>query len=424
MTRLARALRCLAASALAHALRCVAASALLLASASAGAAPTVILLSWDGVRHDYPARVGERAPGLERLRREGAQAERLVPVFPSSTFPGHVSLATGTYPDRHGIVDNRFFDRERGEFRMANDASWIQAEPLWAAAERQGVPAAVFFWVGSETDWHGVGARYRKTPFDSGIGEARKVEQILAWLDLPVAQRPRLVMAWWHGADHAGHVAGPDDASVSDAMLEQDAHLVALLEGLDARHAWGETTLLLVSDHGMTRVAGEIPLRARVAALGVDARVSAGACVAHLFADDPADVERLATGLSDLGNARVLRGAELPDSMRLRHPTRTGDLVVLADPGFVFRDAGARERIWRFVGGLFGWSTGMHGYDPELPDMGGVLLAKGRGVAPGTQLPAQRMIDVAPTVAALLGIDAPRQSEGTPIRALLPAARR
>jgi len=166
-----------------------------------------------------------------------------------------------------------------------------------------------------------------------------------------------------------------------------------------------------------------VPLRARVAALGVDARVSAGASVAHLFVDDAADVERLAAGLSDLEGARVLRGSELPDAMRLKHPTRTGDLVVLADPGFVFRDASTRERVWRFVGGLFGWHTGMHGYDPELPDMGGVLLAKGRGVAAGTTLPPQRMIDVAPTVAALLGMDPPAQCEGTPIQALLPAPR-
>ncbi len=88
---------------------------------SAGAAPTVILLSWDGVRHDYPDR--GQLPALARMMREGARAEKLLPVFPSSTFPGHVSLATGTYPDRHGIVDNRFIDRQRGRFEMENDAS-------------------------------------------------------------------------------------------------------------------------------------------------------------------------------------------------------------------------------------------------------------------------------------------------------------
>ena len=59
------------------------------------------------------------------MRVEGLRAERFVPVFPANTFPAHVSLATGTYVDRHGIVGNVFRDLERGRFSYSNDASWI-----------------------------------------------------------------------------------------------------------------------------------------------------------------------------------------------------------------------------------------------------------------------------------------------------------
>ena len=62
----------------------------------------------------------------------------------------------------------------------------------------------------------------------------------------------------------------------------------------------------------------------------------------------------------------------------------------------------------------------MHGYAPDHPDMGGILLAMGRGVSAGTRLPAVRMIDVAPTVAKLLGIEPPAHSEGVPIAGFLP----
>ena len=74
--------------------------------------PIVVVLSWDGVRHDYPERA--ELPGLSRLQSEGVRARRLTPVYPSKTFPGHVSIATGTYPDVHGIVDNHFFDPGAG----------------------------------------------------------------------------------------------------------------------------------------------------------------------------------------------------------------------------------------------------------------------------------------------------------------------
>jgi arylsulfatase A-like enzyme len=55
---------------------------------------------------------------------------------------------------------------------------------------------------------------------------------------------------------------------------------------------------------------------------------------------------------------------------------------------------------------------GGHGYDPELPEMGAIFFALGRGVTPATRLGVVRAIDVAPTAAALLGIDPPAQSEG------------
>ena len=160
-------------------------------------APIVVVLSWDGVRHDYPD-MGDY-PALKRMAREGVRADRLLPVFPSATFPGHVSMATGTYPDRHGVVDNRFFDSARGYYQDRGDADWIEAEPLWIAAERQGVPSATYFWVGSETDWRGQGTRMRVAPFDATHSEMRKVAQILEWLALPESERPRLIMSYWSG---------------------------------------------------------------------------------------------------------------------------------------------------------------------------------------------------------------------------------
>jgi predicted AlkP superfamily pyrophosphatase or phosphodiesterase len=70
----------------------------------------VILLSWSGMRHDYPE--GGNFPALKRIENNGIRAGRLRPVYLSNTFPGHVSIATGTTPDVHGIVDNVFRQKE------------------------------------------------------------------------------------------------------------------------------------------------------------------------------------------------------------------------------------------------------------------------------------------------------------------------
>jgi hypothetical protein len=368
---------------------------------------TVIVISMDGVRHDYPDRA--RFPAFERIARDGLRAARLVPVYPSNTFPNHVSLATGATPAVHGIVDNRFWDRARKQrFDYSNDASWIDAEPLWAAAERQGVRAATFFWVGSETDWRGVGARYREAPFDASVGEAEKVARIFTWLDLPKAERPRLVMSYWRGADRSGHARGPDSPGVVKQLTEQDRELGVLLAGLDARGAWAHTTLLVVSDHGMTAAAKTVSVKDALRSAQVRAHVEPSSSVAHVFLDDPADLARAERALAGLAGVRVDRRETLPAELRLAHPTRTGDLVVRAEPPWSFAKGGLLARPAR----------GMHGYAPDHPDMAGILFAIGRGVPAGAKPSQVRMIDVAPTVARLLGIDPPRDAEGRAIAAI------
>ncbi|HTO07477.1 MAG TPA: ectonucleotide pyrophosphatase/phosphodiesterase [Myxococcota bacterium] len=379
----------------------------LAANARAAEPSVVVLLSWDGTRWDYPARAATVA--LARMARDGAHARRLTPVFPSSTFPNHVSLATGTYPDRHGIIENSFTDRQGRRFSYGNDASFIEAEPLWAAAERQGVRAAVFFWAGSETDWHGRGATYRRAPFDGSVPEARKVDQILAWLDLPAAQRPRLIMSWWHGCDGVGHELGPDAPEIAAQLLAQDRELARLFAGLDARGAWAHTAVIVASDHGMSRMDGAIDAEALLSAAGIAARLDGSGGEGQLYLKDPAQTAAALRTLSGIEGLTAYTPESLPARMRSFYPSRSGDLTLVPNPPW----AVGRESLWQRLEIWWrGKSPGVHGYDPSQPDMGAIFYALGAGVPAGAELGEVRAIDVAPTVAALLGIDPPAQSEG------------
>jgi predicted AlkP superfamily pyrophosphatase or phosphodiesterase len=381
--------------------------------------PTVIVLSWDGVRHDYPERA--ETPSLDRVARTGARASRLVPVFPSSTFPNHVALATGTYSDRHGIVGNVFYEPERGLYSYSSDASWIEAEPLWVAAERQGVRAATFFWVGSETDWNGLGASYRVAPFDSDVSESEKVQQILTWLDLPETERPRLIMSWWHGADSAGHDYGPDDGKVVEQLEAQDVQLGRLLDGVDGRGLWETTTLFIVSDHGMTTVSRGIDVEDLLDDAGIASRVVRGGAVGYVSLEDSGTRARALEVLNAQAGLEAHASDALPAELRAMHPRRTGDITVICEPPQI---VGTGPGGW--LKGLMRRKSGAHGYRPDHPDMGTIFYATGRGVPAGLELGAMRSIDLAATVAALLGIDPPFQSEGDPIPGLqysVPASR-
>ena len=372
----------------------------------------MIVLSWDGTRHDYPERTA--TPALDRLEREGARAGGLVPVFPSNTFPNHVALATGTHPDRHGIVGNRFVDAKKGRFSYSNDASWIAAEPVWIAAERQGVRAATFFWVGSETEWNGAAATYRMTPFDSGVPESAKVDQIVAWLDLPAKQRPRLILTWWHGADHVGHERGPDDPGVEAALREQDAELGRLLAALDERKAWADTTLFVVSDHGMAQVTRAVDPIPVLRGEGIRATLVRAGGAAYVWLAEPGQQQRALGLLRGIEGVQAAPSDEMPDGLRSFFPGRSGHITLWLEPPAVFAKTGL---LARSPGG------GQHGFTPEHREMHAIFYAMGRGVPAGLRPERVHAIDLAATVCGLLGIEPPRDSEGRAVPGIQPPAR-
>jgi len=384
--------------------------------ASTSAAPLVIWLSLDGVRHDQPDL--QHFPAFERIAREGVRASGLEPVFPTSTFTNHVAMATCAHADRHGIVANRFRDRERGLFDYDDDGSWIEVEPIWASAERQGVRSAVFFWVGSATPWRGIAASDRRTPFDRGVGESAKVDQILAWIDRPARERPGLIMTWWRGTDREGHTGGPDSAAIAARLAQQDAQLGRLLRGIDARNLWSRTTLLVSSDHGMTLASRAIDAARTLGRAGIEAEVISGGAVAFVWLADASQRARAKTLLGRLPGHAVHDAQALPERLRISYPQRIGDLLLVAEPPFYYPRSGWLAALrtawlaWR------GGARGGHGYLPEHPDMAGILFAMGRGVASDLQLDRVSNLDLAPTVSRLLGIEPPAGCEGRGIEAI------
>jgi arylsulfatase A-like enzyme len=370
------------------------------AGAEAEVLPSVVMISLDGTR---PADVAAgRLPSLTRMSRRGASAEKLLSSFPSNTFPNHVTLVTGVVPERHGIVDNSFVDPERGRFQKQDIPSWIAVEPIWSLLSRAGILSASYYWVGSEGDWPGgAGPRYWK-PFSSRTLESQKVEQILAWLDLPERERPRLITSWFHGADHVSHHHGPDSDEVVRALEVQDRALQLLLQGIAERGLWQSTTLLVVSDHGMMLPERRVNLAAELEAAGIEARVVGIGGFVSLRVEEE-DIAKAVAKARGLGLS-AWRRADAPAELRVANP-RFGPVVVTAPRGTAIVYSGLKL-------------AGFHGHAPEIPEMAGILVAQGRGVAPGTRLPEIHNIHVAPTVLRLLDVVVPSWMEGRPIPGL------
>jgi len=367
--------------------------------------PTVVLISMDGVRWDYPEKDHLRA--FAAMAKEGARAARLIPPFPSLTFASHSTLATGCQPGRHGIIANSFLDPETGRrFTDSDEAGWLLAPPLWVLAEEAGLRAAVSGWPLSKGPWHGVQASFYR-PFEGGSSDAETAAWILGLLRRPEAQRPHLIMAWTHGADGAGHAQGPDGPAVREAMRRADALLAQLRAGIRALGPAVPVDLVLVSDHGMAAVSRVIDVVKAIPKRGFYPYIATSGPVCNVYVKTEAQRRQVAAGLSRLpGDVRIYTRSTLPSRWEYAESGREGDFILVAPPGAYFSSFNRK--------GEKSLPRGMHGWPPsEVSQMDGIFYAEGPGIPAGKLLGDVHATDVAPTVCALLGIAPPPRAEGS-----------
>ncbi|GAV02321.1 hypothetical protein RvY_12905 [Ramazzottius varieornatus] len=217
--------------------------------------PPLVVISFDGFRAEYLARRSLNIPSVRRMQQCGVHAPSMRPTFPPITFPNHYSIATGLHAESHGIVANAFFDqRNRTTFNYhqssARESRWWLGEPIWVTAKKQGKRAHTYFWVGSEAEIMGIRPdEYHN--FDGSHSFERRVDTVLDWLSRPDSTRPQLNMMYLEQPDSAGHTFGTDSPRLEAAVVQVDAALDRLMQGLHERGILQCINVLLVSDHGM-----------------------------------------------------------------------------------------------------------------------------------------------------------------------------
>jgi predicted AlkP superfamily pyrophosphatase or phosphodiesterase len=376
---------------------------------------TVVLVSIDAFRAGYLS--PESTPNLTRLAREGAHAAWMNPSYPTLTFPNHYTLATGLRPDHHGVIHNRMSDADIGDFAVADrnavdDSRWWGGEPIWVTAEKQGVRSASWAWPGSSAAIGGVRPG-RWVAYDEAVPPARRIDDVLAWLDAP--QPPRLVAVYFEQLDKAGHDHGPESIQVRRTLGEVDAAIGRLRDGLAARGRLDTTDLIVVSDHGMATVGPNH-------AIGVEQMIAPS--IATVVSDGQSIGVQPLPGREREAEARLLgaheqydcyRRGELPPRWQYGTHPRVPPIVCQMHEGW---DALYPQKLAKRAPEA---TRGSHGFDPALPSMRALFVARGPSFVPGTELPAFDNVDVYPLLARLLGIEpAPNDGDITP---LLPALR-
>jgi predicted AlkP superfamily pyrophosphatase or phosphodiesterase len=312
------------------------------------------------------------------------------------------------YVENHRLVGNRFWAPELGAAYALSDRTTVEdgrfygGEPIWVTAERQGMVAASFFFVGSEAPVRGVQPTYWY-PFDARVPREERVDRVLEWLAMPAETRPHMITLYFEHVDAAFHDSGPDGEATAAAVGRVDESLGRLLDGIERLPAEREVYVVVVSDHGLLRApAASVDFLDISLFPGV--RLAETGPYASLFVEEggPQRAHAVRDSLRTLfPSADVWLRGEVPERLHYGADPRIGDIVISAAPGRRIEPAGRNVR-----------DTYTHGWDNAVPEMGAIFLAMGPDIAPGQVVPPFEAIHVYPWMAHLLGLEPNPQADG------------
>jgi alkaline phosphatase D len=369
-----------------------------LPQAQAGIKPDayVVMLSIDGFRWDYPQMYN--TPNLNRVAREGVKARSLIPCYPSKTFPNHYSIATGLYPDNHGIVNNSFYDSKLGFYSIGDreaveNGKFYGGEPIWVTAEKQGVRAASFYWVGSEAPVQGIQPTYWKK-YKQKVPFAERIDTVIRWLSLPESKRPRLITWYFHEPDGVSHRYGPESNETKRVVEEIDSLLGVFFQKAESLPIYSRINFIILSDHGMASISPErfVNLSEYLAKDWFTA--FSGGNPMYSLQPKPEYWEKVLTILKGIPHLKTWERKDIPSRYVYGTNPRIFDILIEADLGYSVSWAGDKDQ----------YDGGTHGYDNMYPEMQGIFYAMGPAFKKGYSQPSFLNVNIYPLVAQILNL--------------------
>jgi predicted AlkP superfamily pyrophosphatase or phosphodiesterase len=427
------------------------------ASANTEAKPYVIVISLDGL----PARALEDPmlpmPTLRLLASHGSFATAMRPINPTVTWPNHTTLVTGVDASKHHVMANGLIKFSANEAEpeiepWINKDKLVHAHTLYEAAAEKGLTTGQVDWVAiygaRGVTWHfgekpdpaspisqelvsqGILTQDQVAHFGAGSSPAWRDE---IWTDAAVdiieQHAPNLLLLHLLQTDSIQHMYAPMTPAAYVAYAYADTCIARVVEAVRKEGLLDRTTFFIVSDHGFASFTHSIHINVALQQQGLLRRegdryagsvlVKAEGGAAQVFIPDTKQrallLPRLKTYLESLpGVAHVYTNEEaLAIGLPSEHDTdQAPQLFLTADRDYAFSDDAADSLVTTHP------AEGQHGYLNTDSDMQALFVASGAHIRQGVQLGAITNLRIAPTVAAVLGVDL-RSAQEKPLTEIL-----
>ncbi len=357
----------------------------------------VVVLSMDAFRWDYERLIG--TPNLDKIAKKGVKSKGFQSSFPTITFPNHYSMATGLYPDHHGLVSNTFFNKKLqqeyriGKYEAVDNPEFYGGEPIWNTAQKQGIFTANYFWVGSETPIGGMQPNIWKA-FSKEVTYSQRVDSVISWLERPENERPQLIMFYFDDPDATTHYDDPVNGTKTRRIVKYCDSLVGVLDRkLQALPFAKNVHLLVVSDHGMSPIDSSrtvyLPNYLDTSWIQYS-NWSTPTCLMDIYPDK---LDSALMALKKVPHIQAWKPADIPKRLNFGTNPNIGNLVILADSAWSISKKPFSSR-----------AKGTHGFDNQNRDMYGIFYAYGPKFAKNKVVPQFPNIQLYNIIAYLLNI--------------------
>lgn len=388
-------------------------------ASSGGDAPedgtVLIVVSYDAFRTEYLKR--SSASYMVELGRNGTWAEYLRNVFPTKTFPNHHSIATGVFPNQHGVMANGLYDHGRGRINYSYELFHFNEElvPIWTLNEQRGGHSGCMMWPGSDFPYtrSNVSCSHLQ-PFNLTLPWNDRVDTAFRWIRDPT--RPaNLVMLYIEEPDYYGHIYSPESDRVAQLVVKLNDLTRYIHDKIREFGLAERVNVLHLSDHGMDslmpknfiNLTGFVPGDMKFDVYGSTPVLQ----VVPKVKQQTADLYRALRNASERnGNFDVYTLENLPARWHFNNSQRTGPITAVAKLGYGFDDMWETVEYYRKAFNVTVTSEtkyGVHGYDNELPIMHPIFFGYGPRIRERTRVEPFDTVDLYYLFCEILGLDAP-----------------
>lgn len=373
--------------------------------------PYLILISLDGFRWDYVEKY--KPPHLIKFIKNGINSESLIPSFPTKTFPNHYTIATGMYPDKHGIIGNSFYSYDKDmtyrirDRAMVEDGSFYEGNPIWIQANKSNMVTASYFFVGTEANIQGLKPTYYYR-FDNSVKNEVRVKQAIDWLKLPHKKRPHLITMYFSDMDDTGHKYGTkNNKELKKTLFELDTQLGVLFKGIEKTGL--PVNIIIVSDHGMSTVpiSKFIPIE-KIENDSLYTNINNGTII-NIHPNNKNQINSIYAYLKKKeSNFKVYKTENTPGFEYVPKNKNWGAIQILPDFGYYFSTTEEIISKKKDTNTNFG----VHGYDQKHKEMHGIFYANGPAFKKAYITPSVKNIHIYPLMCEILGLDVPSNIDG------------